>query len=79
MSATVTSPNNKRVGKLDAAERERIPVSEFGLPGERKLPMPDKSHAADAKGRAKQMLNRGTISAAAYDKAIAMANRKLGK
>ena len=28
--------------KLNAAARKRIPKSEFGLPGKRKYPMPDR-------------------------------------
>jgi hypothetical protein len=69
----------KRMGKLDAADRKELPSSDFGEPSERKYPMPDRSHAIDAKARAKQMLNRGTISQAQYDKICAKADRKLGK
>lgn len=67
------------MGKLTAATRAEIPKSEFGEPGERKYPMPDRSHAIDAKGRAKQMLNRGTISDAEYNKICAKADAVLGK
>lgn len=67
------------MGKLDAAERKKIPSSEFGEPGKRKYPMPDRSHAANAKSRAKQMLNAGHISQAEYDKIIAKADRKLAE
>lgn len=31
------------MAKLTAAKRKKIPKSEFGLPGEKKYPMPDKS------------------------------------
>jgi hypothetical protein len=41
--------------------------------------MPDKSHAANAKARARQMLNKGKLSASAYARIVAMANRVLGK
>ncbi len=64
---------------LDAAQRNKMPKSEFGEPGERKYPMPDRSHAADAKGRAEQMLKRGVISKSAYDKIMAKADRVLGE
>lgn len=67
------------MAELDAAARNKLPKSEFGQPAERKYPMPDKSHAADAKGRAAQMLKRGTISQAAYDKICAKADRVMGK
>lgn len=66
------------MGKLDAAERKEIPSSEFGDPKDRKYPMPDRSHAANAKARAKQMYDRGTISKAEYDKICAKADRVLG-
>jgi hypothetical protein len=31
------------MSKLDAKDRKSIPKSEFGLPGSKKYPMPDKS------------------------------------
>ena len=49
--------------KLNAAARKKIPASKFGLPGSRKFPMPDKSHAATAKARATHGLKAGTLSA----------------
>jgi hypothetical protein len=64
---------------LKAATRNKLPAKSFGLPGSRKYPMPDKSHAVNAKGRAKQMLERGRISQSSYAKIVAKANRKLGK
>lgn len=67
------------MAKLKAAERKALPKSDFGLPGEKKYPMPDRSHAANAKSRAKQMLNRAVISKSAYDRVVAKANRKLGE
>ncbi len=67
------------MAKLDAAERKELPKKEFGEPGKRKYPMPDKSHAADAKGRAKQMLNKGHISQGEYDKICAKADKVMGK
>jgi hypothetical protein len=67
------------MGKLNAEERKELPSSDFGEPGSRKYPMPDREHAANAKARAKQMLNRGTISESEYNKICAKADRKLGK
>jgi hypothetical protein len=69
----------RTMGKLDTAERKELPSRDFGEPGSRKYPMPDRAHAANAKARAKQMLNRGTISKAQYDKICAKADRKLGE
>lgn len=63
---------------LHAAERKHLPKSTFGLPGSRKYPMPDKSHAANAKARATQMVKRGKLSAEAASRIRAKANRILG-
>lgn len=41
--------------------------------------MPDKTHAADAKGRATQMVKKGKLSAAAAARVRAKASRILGK
>jgi hypothetical protein len=67
------------MAKLTAAKRKKIPKSEFGLPAERKYPMPDKSHAANAKARATQMVNKGKLSKAQEAKIDAKANKVLGK
>ena len=67
------------MAKLKAAQRNKIPASKFGLPGSRKYPMPDRSHAANAKARATQMVKRGKLSAASAAKIRAKANRMLGK
>jgi len=67
------------MAKLDAEERREIPKKEFGLPGQRKYPMPDKSHAANAKARATQMVKRGKLSAASAAKIRSKADRLLGE
>lgn len=67
------------MAELHAARRNRLAKSSFGIPGERKYPMPDASHAQNAKGRARQMLNAGRMSHHIYTIIIAKANRKLGK
>lgn len=66
------------MGKLDAAERKKIPTDEFAGP-DRSYPVPDKSHARNALARAKEMLNKGHISKAEYDKICAKADRKLAE
>jgi hypothetical protein len=66
------------MSKLRAAKRNKLPKSSFGLPGSRKYPMPDRSHAANAKARATQMVKRGKLSAASAAKIRAKANRILG-
>lgn len=66
------------MGKLTAAARNAIPTEEFGLPGERKYPMPDKSHAANAKARATQAVKAGRMSGGTAAKIKAKADRVLG-
>ena len=67
------------MAKLNAAERKAIPSSTFGLPGSRKYPMPDKSHAVNAEARATQMEKRGKLSAAAADRIKSKARRMLNE
>lgn len=62
---------------LRAAARNALPKSAFGLPGQRKYPMPDKAHAANAKARAAQAVNAGRMSKSTEAKIDAKANRKL--
>jgi hypothetical protein len=59
---------------LSSSERKKLPKSDFGEPGKNAYPMPDWEHAADAKSRAKQQLNRGKLSQSEYDKICAKAN-----
>jgi len=66
------------MAKLNAKARKAIPTSEFGMPGERKYPMPDASHAANAKARATQQVEKGNLSPATKAKIDAKANRVLG-
>lgn len=66
------------MAKLKSATRNELPKSEFGLPGSRKYPMPDKSHAANAKARATQQVAKGNLSESAAARIRAKANRVLG-
>ena len=52
------------MSELSTKKRDKLPKSEFGLPEERKYPMPDKSHAANAKARASQQLDDGNLTKA---------------
>lgn len=52
------------MAKLSSADRHSIPESKFGLPAQRKYPMPDASHAGNAKARASEMEHKGRISEA---------------
>lgn len=65
------------MAKLSAAARREIPRGEFGLPGQRKYPMPDRSHAANAKARATQQVEKGRLSASAAAEIRKKANRIL--
>ena len=67
------------MSKLKASTRNALADRVFGLPGQRKYPMPDKSHAANAKARATQMVKRGKLSASSAATIRAKANRILGK
>ena len=67
------------MSKLTTKARKAIPKSEFGLPGERKYPMENKAHAANAKARATQMVNAGKLSPSSKAKIVAKANKVLGK
>ena len=67
------------MAELKAKARNKLPKSEFGMPGERKYPMPDKSHARNAKARASQMEKAGKLSESSKAKIDAKANKVLGK
>lgn len=65
------------MGIISDAMRKKLPKSEFGLPGKRACPMPDASHAANAKARATQQVNAGKMSKAMASKIDAKANKVL--
>jgi hypothetical protein len=67
------------MAKLTSKTRNALADRVFGLPGERKFPMPDRSHAANAKARATQGVKRGTLSPASAAKVRAKANQILSK
>ncbi len=67
------------MAKLTTAKRKKIPKKEFGLPSEKKYPMPDRAHAANAKARASQMVKKGKLSVSDEKKIDAKANKILKK
>lgn len=67
------------MGKLHNRERNELASSQFGEPGSRKYPMPDKSHAANAKARATQQLRAGNLSSSTKARIDAKANKILDK
>lgn len=75
------------MAKLTTAQRKAIPKNEYGLPSKKTAggagrggyPMPDRSHAANAKARAKQQLDKGDLSRAQYNQIVTKANKVLGE
>ena len=63
--------------KLTTAMRKAIPASKFALPGGR-FPVEDRAHAANAKARATQGVNAGTLSPAQAATVRRKANKVLG-
>lgn len=61
---------------LTAAQRRRIPAGKFAGP-DRSYPVEDRSHAANAKARAKQQLDAGRLSPSVYRRIVAKANKVL--
>lgn len=67
------------MGVLSEKRRESIPDSKFGLPEERKYPMPDKAHARNAKARASQQEEEGNLTPKEKAKIDRKADRILDK
>jgi hypothetical protein len=67
------------MSELTSQSRNSLRDAVFGLPRQRKYPMPDKSHAANAKARASQQFNAGRLSASEKAEIDRKANRKLAK
>lgn len=67
-----------QVATLTAAARKKLKPSQFAGPHS-SYPIPDRSHAANAKARAKQQLDAGKISRAEYDSIVAKADKVLGR
>ena len=65
------------MAELTTKRRNAEPRSDFGLPEERKYPMPDKSHARNAKARAAQQEKKGNLTAAEERKIDRKADRIL--
>jgi hypothetical protein len=64
---------------LTEKKRDNLPDSKFGLPDEHKYPMPDKSHAANAKARASQQVKKGNLTKTEKAKIDRKADRILDK
>jgi hypothetical protein len=64
---------------LTEKKRDRLADKTFGLPDEHKYPMPDKSHARNAKARASQQAKKGNLTAAEKARIDRKADRILDK
>ena len=67
------------MSKLTSKERNKLPKSDFGLPGKEAYPMENKSHARNAKARASEMFNKGKLSESSKAKIDAKADKILSK
>ena len=67
------------MAELTTRKRNAEPKSDFGLPEEHKYPMPDKSHATNAKARASQQVKKGNLTSAEKTKIDRKADRILDK
>ena len=66
------------MAKLTTKARNALPASTFAGPA-RSYPVPDASHAKNAKARASQAVNAGRMSPAQEKKIDAKANTVMGK
>lgn len=64
------------MAKLTTKARNALPKGNFAGP-DRSYPVPDRSHAANAKARAQQQYDRGGLSKGQLAKIDAKANRVL--
>jgi len=64
---------------LNEKKRDSLKSSTFGLPEERTYPMPDESHARNAKARASQQVNAGNLTKTEEKKIDRKADRVLNK
>jgi hypothetical protein len=62
---------------LTEKKRDQLKDSTFGLPEEHKYPMPDRSHAANAKARASQQEKQGNLTSSEKAKIDRKADRIL--
>jgi hypothetical protein len=67
------------MAELTTKKRNALPKSKFALPEEKKYPVFDKSHAANAKSRASQQYNKGNLTLAEKKKIDAKADAVLNK
>lgn len=67
------------MAQLSAARRKQLRSKVFGLPAQRRFPMPDDNHARSALSGASRAVHAGTISPAQKAQIDAKAHSKLKK
>ena len=67
------------MSELTEKKHDALKATQFGLPEERKYPMPDKSHARNAKARAAQQVMQGNLTRAEESKIDRKADAVLEK
>ncbi len=67
------------MAKLTYKQKKSFPASTYGLPKEKKYPMPDKAHARSAKSYASKEEHAGKLSPSQKATIDRKANAKLGK
>jgi len=65
------------MGILSTKARNNLPDSAFALPAQRKYPIENRAHAANAKVRASMEYHKGKLTKAEFDKINAAADRVL--
>ena len=65
------------MAELTSKHRNALSDAMFGLPSERKYPMPDKSHARNALERASQEAGRGRLTASEHAEIVRKAHAVL--
>lgn len=75
----IIQTEEKNMATLSYKQKKSLPSKTYGIPGEKKYPMPDKSHAANAKARATQMVKKGKLSPSTAEKIKSKANKILSK
>lgn len=65
------------MAELSTKSRNSLSRAMFGLPAERKYPMPDKAHARNAKARASEEFRAGRLTRAEFHRINTMADRVL--
>ena len=67
------------MAELSTHDRNALADSSFGLPGKRTYPMPDASHARNAKARASEEFTKGNLSTAEKAQIDRRADEILGR